>query len=74
MEVLVVLVMLVGGFLIYGLAYKAGKREGSRKGYGVGFARGKRSAKPSGCALVVLCLLAGLVLVGQAIAAVLLVH
>jgi len=39
------------GILIYamGYAYKLGKREGSRKGYGVGYDHGRRAA---GCGLI----------------------
>jgi hypothetical protein len=35
-------------------AYAAGKREGSRKGYGVGFDRGRRAAGGWGCLLAAL--------------------
>ena len=39
---------------VVGAAFKAGKREGSRKAYGVGFARGRRAGAKSGCLLVLL--------------------
>lgn len=48
-------------WFVYNSAYSAGKREGSRKGYGVGFDRGRRSqASQSGCLLAVI--ICGLVL------------
>lgn len=34
---------------IYAWGHTAGKREGSRKGYGVGFDRGRRGREGSGC-------------------------
>ena len=37
------LLLIVGGWLAY-LAYKAGKRTGSRKGYGAGRAHQRRSS------------------------------
>lgn len=42
------IVLLFIAAAIYQVAFKAGKREGSRKGYGVGFARGRRG-KSGGC-------------------------
>ena len=39
------------------IIYKSGKREGSRKGYGVGFDRGRKSKGQSGCLLVIIFLL-----------------
>jgi hypothetical protein len=54
---LVILLLIVGW--IYSAGHKRGKREGSRKGYGVGFDRGRR-AKSSGC--LVLVVVAGLAL------------
>ena len=48
-------VILVG---IYNAGFGSGKRLGSRKGYGVGFDRGRRAHNSSGCLVVVL---AGLV-------------
>ncbi len=40
-------------WVVYSFAYGAGKREGSRKGYGVGFDRGRRGRKSqSGCLIV----------------------
>lgn len=41
-------------------AYRVGKREGSRKGYGVGFDRGRRAARNSGCLVAVVVLPLGL--------------
>ena len=37
--------------VIFGSIFNAGKREGSRKGYGVGFDRGRRSK--SGCLVII---------------------
>jgi hypothetical protein len=41
---------------VVGTAFNAGKREGSRKAYGVGFARGRRAGArgQTGCLLVLL--------------------
>ena len=61
MEAIVVIIILL---LIAGAIFKAGKRLGSRKGYGVGFARGRRSK--SGCLVVVMA--AGLALAGATVA------
>lgn len=48
-----ILILAVAGWL-YNSGHKAGKREGSRKGYGVGFDRGSRSKKKqSGCMIVI---------------------
>lgn len=46
-------------FFVYQAAYTAGKRDGSRKAYGVGFGRGYRKAKQSssGCLVAVLVLI-----------------
>lgn len=55
MEGIVVLIVIlaIAGWL-YSSGHKAGKREGSRKGYGVGFDRGRRSRKnQSGCMIVI---------------------
>lgn len=38
---------------LYDMAYQSGKREGSRKGYGVGFDHGRRSRTQSGCMIIV---------------------
>jgi hypothetical protein len=46
-----VVILAIAGWL-YSLGHKAGKREGSRKGYGVGFSRGRRSRAQSGCMIV----------------------
>lgn len=46
--VLVILVGAVGAYAI-ALAYENGKRTGSRKGYGVGYARGSRRRGGSDC-------------------------
>jgi hypothetical protein len=55
-----------GGLILawlYGIGYRSGKREGSRKGYGVGLARGRRRRGQDGCLVLVV---AGLVLLGLA--------
>lgn len=51
-SLLLLAVIIVAGYLV-NEAYKSGKREGSRKGYGVGFDRGRKS-KSEGCLLLVL--------------------
>jgi hypothetical protein len=61
------LVLLVLGYLIYHSAYKAGKREGSRKGYGVGFARGRQS-RNEGCPLTAMFVLLIFLLASKAVA------
>jgi hypothetical protein len=43
---------------IYENGYARAKRVGSRKGYGVGYHRGRRHADPSGCLLFVAAILA----------------
>lgn len=48
MEGLLIVVIIIV-ILFASQAYAAGKREGSRKGYGVGFDRGRRSKNQSGC-------------------------
>ncbi len=45
------IILIVIALFIWGAGYKAGKREGSRKAYGVGYARGRR-ASGAGCLLV----------------------
>ncbi|MCS7305037.1 MAG: hypothetical protein NZ602_08030 [Thermoguttaceae bacterium] len=45
------LILLVIAAWIWNAAYKAGKREGSRKAYGVGYGRGLR-ASGGGCLLM----------------------
>ncbi len=41
-------------FAIYNAGFKSGKQLGSRKGYGVGFDRGRRGRNSSGCLVFVL--------------------
>ena len=55
-----VLLLLLGfAFWFAQAAYKSGKREGSRKGYGVGYDRGRRhSSSNGGCLAIVLATLA----------------
>ncbi len=55
MESTLVVLLLIGavGVWIWYAGHKSGKREGSRKGYGVGFDRGRRS-RSSGCLLLVI--------------------
>ena len=56
MEFLGFLILLGVVAWVVGAAFKAGKREGSRKAYGVGFARGRRAGAKgqSGCLVVLL--------------------
>jgi hypothetical protein len=53
------LILVLAGFIgwIYENGYARGKRVGSRKGYGVGYSRGRRHANPSGCLIVVAVIL-----------------
>lgn len=53
MEGLLVILAVIGFFMsgLWQSAYMAGKREGSRKAYGVGYARGRRAQ--SGCLVVI---------------------
>ena len=60
--VIVVILAIVGW--VYAVGHKAGKREGSRKGYGVGFDRGRRTRSKSGCLIIV----AGLALAAGSLA------
>lgn len=48
-----VIVVIFVAYFVYDLAYKRGKREGSKKGYGVGFDRGKKSTS-GGCLVILL--------------------
>lgn len=57
MEALGFIVLLVIAYVVWQAAFQSGKRIGSRKGYGVGFDRGSRSRKQSGCLVVVAALL-----------------
>ena len=68
MEALVVMAI-VAGIAWYGwsTAYASGKRAGSRKGYGVGYDRGRRSKNRNGC-LVVLVAAGVLAAAGAALA------
>ncbi len=71
--------LIVLGLIVYGAfaaaasayeeGYRAGKREGSRKAYGVGYERGRREAPPSeatGCLMPLAALLAALLAAGIA--------
>ncbi|HOM19301.1 MAG TPA: hypothetical protein PK777_04455 [Thermoguttaceae bacterium] len=58
-----VILLLIAAW-IWSAAYQAGKREGSRKGYGVGFEHGKRA----GC-LVMLALAGTLLALASAVLA-----
>jgi hypothetical protein len=54
--IVVIVVVLVIAAWIYNAGHKSGKRLGSRKGYGVGFDRGKRSRGQKGClVIIVIC-------------------
>ncbi len=66
---------LIGVLILLGLlswicnsAYSSGKREGSRKGFGVGYARGRQRRPPSGC-LIISIAIATLAISAGAIAA-----
>ncbi len=61
MEWLIILGLLVALGVGYDAAYRSGKQVGSRKAYGVGYARGRRAANQGGCLVL---LLAGLALMG----------
>jgi len=63
MEIIIIVAMIV---FIY--AYNAGKREGSRKGYGVGYSRGRRAG--SGCLIVLFLGVLSLAAVARAVAAI----
>lgn len=67
--VLVVILLFFVGW-IYGTGHKAGKREGSRKGYGVGFDRGRRS-KSSGCLVAIAAIIVAMATASAALAYVL---
>ena len=56
MEFLGFLILLGVVAWVVGAAFKAGKRKGSRKAYGVGFARGRRARAKgqSGCLLLLM--------------------
>lgn len=63
-SIVVIIVLLLIVYAIHNEGFKAGKRLGSRKGYGVGYDRGRRSK--SGCLVVVVA--ACLALAGATIA------
>lgn len=58
MELFWLIVIVVIVIVVYNTAHRAGKRLGSRKAYGVGYARGKRSKSQSGCVVVLLATIA----------------
>ncbi|GIW96264.1 MAG: hypothetical protein KatS3mg110_4305 [Pirellulaceae bacterium] len=74
MELIGLILIVVFGIWLYSLGYRSGKRTGSRKAYGVGFDRGRRSVQPArssgptGCLLTVLGLLAMFWLAGWLLA------
>lgn len=70
MECLVALALIIVALFIFNAAYRAGKREGSRKGYGVGFDRGRRHRGKDGCPLTVLFFAAVIFLVSSAVGSV----
>ena len=50
MDTLIGMLIVLGAIAwVWNSAYSSGKREGSRKGYGVGYARGKRGRSQSDC-------------------------
>lgn len=62
METIGFIVLIIVALAIWNAAYKSGKREGSRKGYGVGFNRGRRSKPSTGCLVLFLVLGSGTML------------
>lgn len=70
MELLVIVGVVVGLGLAFRAVYQDGKRAGSRKAYGVGFARGRRArgGGQQGCMLVVVAIVAGLLLASALLA------
>lgn len=61
---LLILVLIIIGAAAWLSGYKRGKREGSRKAFGVGFDRGKRSGNPKGWLILIVVLLFLLILSG----------
>jgi hypothetical protein len=58
MEIIGLIVLGIILLGVYNAGFSSGKRLGSRKGYGVGFDRGRRGHNSSGCLVVVLAGLA----------------
>ena len=58
MEIIGLIVLGVILLAVYNAGFGSGKRLGSRKGYGVGFDRGRRAHGSSGCLVVVIAGLA----------------
>jgi hypothetical protein len=55
METLIILIVLaLLGSWVYNAGHASGKRVGSRKGYGVGFDRGRRSKGQNGCLVIII--------------------
>ena len=59
--------VIIVAIIVFVYAYSAGKREGSRKGYGVGFSRGRRSGW--GCLVVLVVGALAIFTVAKAVAA-----
>jgi hypothetical protein len=68
MECIGLLIIIGVGFAIYQAIYMAGKRDGSRKGYGVGFDRGRKSGK-GGCLFFMTLLIAAVFVALRAVTA-----
>ena len=62
MEVVGLLILVVIVVAVYKSAFAAGNRRGSRKGYGVGFDRGRRGRGASGCLVMAVAGIVSLVL------------
>lgn len=56
MELLAWIVILGIAVWVWQSGYTSGKREGSRKAYGVGYSRGRRASNASGCLVAILML------------------
>lgn len=70
MNTTILVVIVVVLLLVWGAAHRQGKREGSRKGYGVGFDRGRRSKGKNGCLVILASAVATLALTGLSTVAV----
>ena len=68
MEIIGFLILLVFAAWVFNVAFMAGKREGSRKGYGVGFSRGRRSRGQTGCLVVMVTIGVLAIAVSKAVA------
>jgi hypothetical protein len=51
-ELLILLIIAAIGYFLYQSGFKSGKHLGSRKAYGVGYARGRKSNGQNGCLII----------------------